>query len=134
MIRAQLKDWIAQALKGTTVRGTPTDDKLLATVKAAVREELEGIAKAKQATNEEAKFVKNMATGVVHLATKQGSDLSRWSAKCGWKLAGSSNAAFLSVPEAPRLYKLVCEKCMPLERASHKLALNWTEGSQCGRP
>ena len=95
---------------------------------------MECMARATRTDSEEAKFVKNLATGVVHLAAKQGSDLSRWSAKCGWKLAGSSNATFLSVPEALGLYKLVCEKCMPLERASQKLALRRTEGSQCGRP
>jgi hypothetical protein len=104
-------------------------------VKEAVREELASIAVAKAAVSEDDRqLVKNLATGVVHLATKKGSRLAGWSSKCGWKLAPTSNASFLSVAEMPQLHKFVCEKCLPTERASQKSALRGAVGSQCGDP
>ena len=132
---AQLKKWITQALKDSPPIKSTDASSLKEAVKEAVRDELATIAGTRGADNDEGRqLVKNLATGVVHLAAKGGSNLAGWSSRCGWKLAPTSRASFLSVAVLPQLHKLVCEKCLPSERASHKSALRAAAGSQCGDP
>ena len=132
---AQLKSWITRAVADSAAIKPSMTSSLKEAVKEAVREELASINVGKvTATAEERQFVKNLATGVVHLAAKQGSGLAGWTAKCGWRLAPASKAAILSVGTLPPLHKFVCEKCLPLERSSQKLALSGAAGSQCGGP
>ena len=65
-------------------------------------------------------FVKNKATGVYHiLASSPSTELSARATLCGWRFAGQSNGVLQAHP-ASCIYKLLCEKCLPDERALRK--------------
>ena len=69
-------------------------------------------------------FVKNKATGVFHLlASSPSSELSTRATLCGWRFAGQSNGVLQKHPDSC-VYKLLCEKCLPNERALRKQELS----------
>jgi hypothetical protein len=73
-------------------------------------------------------YVKNKATGVVHvLAPSSSSELPR-ATVCGWRFASQSTGVLL--PGSTKMwadacvYKLLCEKCLPYEWALRKRELS----------
>jgi hypothetical protein len=69
-------------------------------------------------------YVKNKATGVLHLlAATTSPELSKRATVCGWKFAVQSNGVLHRKPAAC-VYKLLCEKCLPNERALKKQELS----------
>ena len=78
-------------------------------------------------------FIKNAATGVVHLSEGgPAGRISSWTTKCGWKFAAQSNAEYSVTPEPPGLHKFLCEKCLPKERHSRKVELQRAMRGQGG--
>jgi hypothetical protein len=68
-------------------------------------------------------FVKNKATGVVHmLSSSSPSELSARATVCGWRYASRSSGVLLP-GTGMCVYKLLCDKCLPHERARRKQAL-----------
>jgi hypothetical protein len=69
-------------------------------------------------------FAKNKATAVFPLlASSPSSELSTRATLCGWRFAGQSNGVLQKDPDAC-VYKLLCEKCLPDERALRKHELS----------
>jgi hypothetical protein len=107
--------------------------KLLAGQAEAVKADLEEELKARQRQlasvaadplGTEHTFVKNKATGVFHLlATSASPELAKRATVCGWKFAVQSNGVLHRNPAAC-VYKLLCEKCLPDERALKKHELS----------
>ena len=79
-------------------------------------------------------LVRNKATGIVHrIADDSGPEVSKWSTACGWKFAAGSKATFGKVDAQPvRLYKAMCEKCLPTQREALKADLCAHLGRQGG--
>ena len=104
-------------------------------VASAVDEEIKRLELSPQSSSSSSeppqRFVKNLATGIVHvLAPSDSKPLASWASKCGWKLAKGSNASSIQVSDPPCLYKAVCEKCMPQLRHKLKLDLGVSDGTQ----
>jgi hypothetical protein len=67
-------------------------------------------------------FVKNKSTGVVHaLSSSSTPELGARATVCGWRFARQSNGVLLLGSDD--CYKLLCEKCLPDERARRKRQL-----------
>jgi hypothetical protein len=79
------------------------------------------------------RYVKNLSTGVTHLAAANASGLlPSWTTTCGWKFAARANGEFVTLAEPPCVHKFICEKCLPMLRHSRKVEIQHAMGRQGG--
>jgi hypothetical protein len=79
------------------------------------------------------RYVNNLATGVTHLSSANTSGhVPSWTTSCGWRFAARANGEFLATSEPPCVYKLICEKCLPMLRHSRKAEIQHAMGRQGG--
>ncbi|CAK0799991.1 unnamed protein product, partial [Prorocentrum cordatum] len=88
-------------------------------LREAFAAELEGV---RRLCVEGPEFVENPKTGVVHRVREGSTRIAPrgWRTSCGWAFGIADHTRLES---AERPYKLMCEKCMPGDRAAAKAAL-----------